>query len=605
MANPPLISAQLLTKRFGIKPLFEGITFVVNESDRVALLGPNGSGKSTLLRLLAGIDEPDEGSVTARKDLRCSYVAQEDLFQSSDTVGSVIREALLAHRFAENEIERKISIALGEAGFNDSSALVSSLSGGWKKRLSIVRGLAVEPEVLILDEPTNHLDIDGILWLEALLERAPFAALFVSHDRYFIERVSKRVVEINRRFPKGFFTSDGSYSDFLEARDNFLQGLRQSQESLANKVRREVEWLRQGVKARGTKAKFRQDEAARLQKELAGYNLDEKRASLEFSSSDRKTKELIKVEKISKSVGGRALFKDISLILSPGVRLGVVGANGSGKSTFMRVLLSELEPDAGRVVKAKNLKVAFSDQSRQTLDRSLTLKEALCPEGDSVIFGEKSIHVASWAARFLFSTDQLRIPVSELSGGEQARVVLARVMSTPADILLFDEPTNDLDIETLEVLEDALCEFPGAVVLITHDRYLLDRVATTVLGLGEGCTAIYADFSQWISAKKAIRSSERKPSDSQKIDSKPKDRKQSKLTYKEQFELDGIEAKILAAEEAVTETERKMTLEKTKSDPQAFNACCEELSKRIETVESLYKRWDELESKRRSLEEGS
>lgn len=597
MSSPPLLSAHELSKAFGIKPLFTDISLAVGEDERIALIGQNGSGKSTLLKIIAGLESSDSGSVRTRKGLRCAYVAQEDVFDEKISVYQVLSQALVAAGHDEHAIEGKIGIMCGKAGFEDKHISVSLLSGGWRKRLAIIRALIVDPELLLLDEPTNHLDINGVLWLEALLGKASFALVFVSHDRYFIERLARRVIELNRNYPRGNFSVSGDYGDFLEARIAYLDGLHQTKETLANKVRREVAWLRQGAKARTTKSKYRTEQAGLLVDKLKNFNLDEGRVSLEFAHSKRRSRDLIKLENVSKSFEGHTLFKDITLTLSPGVRLGIVGANGSGKTTFLKTLLGEHVSDTGRIVRANKLRIAFFDQARRQLDRTLTLKESLCKDGDSVVFNEKQIHVSGWAERFLFTRDQLSLPVASLSGGEQARLLLAILMLQETEVLLFDEPTNDLDIKTLEVLEQSFCEYPGAIVIITHDRYLLDRSATIVLGLGGNASGLYSDYMQWENAqtspKRLVVTEGKQTSNVEK--------KRTKLSYKEQRELENIEKVILKSEAEIEKLQQESASDKVMSDPMALRECCEKLSQQQKLVEDLYNRWQELEEMKRQF----
>ncbi len=591
----PLLSVQQVSHSFSGKPLFNELSLVIGEGERTALIGPNGGGKSTLIKVLARQFEPDSGTIALRSGLHVGYVAQEDQFVDELSVYETLSQIV---PFSDPQREGMIAQALGKASFHDPEQLVRHLSGGWRKRLAIARALVCDPDILLLDEPTNHLDIQGILWLEKLLQGSRAALLFVSHDRYFIENVATRVIELDPRYPGGYLSVYGRYSDFVDTRTEFLAQRLQVQASLANKVRREVQWLRQGAKARTTKSKHRSEEALRMLAELKGMAYQERSAELAFAASGRKSKELLKAENISKAFGPKRLFSDLSFVISPGVRLGVVGANGSGKSTFLKTLLGEQSPDHGRILRAKGISCAFFEQGRKNLNKEETLQKALCREGNSVVFNGREIHVSSWAKRFLFSTDQLKVPLSALSGGEQARVLLARIMLEPVDILLLDEPTNDLDIATLEVLEESLDEFPGAVVLITHDRYLLDRVATHVLGLsGQGQSLLYASYTQWELASEqqlAREESEGVGGAGQIEGVNSRGEFATKFTPAEHKDWSTIEKRIAQAELEVQRLEQSTREPGNAEDANALTALCAELAKAQEKLDLLYQRWEEL-----------
>jgi len=590
-----LLSGSALGKSFSARVLFENLSLSLSEGDRTGLIGPNGSGKTTLLEILAGREAPDAGVRALRKQTRLAYVPQDSLFGPDDTVGSVLRTALAGLPLEDEEKRVRADMMMGRAGFETPATPAAALSGGWKKRLAIAAALVTSPDVLLLDEPTNHLDLEGILWLEAAIRTAN-TCLVVTHDRYFLENVATQMVEINPVYPQSAFQVNGNYSEFLERREEFLEAQAKQQDSLATKVRREVEWLRRGPKARTGKSRARIDSAGRLIEELSAITARSRTATskIDFTASERKTKRLIEAEGIGKTLGGRRLFQNLNLTLSPGVRIGLVGANGSGKTTLLKLLEGTMNPDEGTIQRADQLRiVSFAQDRGAHLDLETSLRRTLCPEGDSVIYRGRPIHVAGWAKRFVFRDEQLEMPVSKLSGGERARVMIARLMLEPADVLLLDEPTNDLDIPTLEVLEDSLLEFSGAVVLVSHDRYLLDRVSTIVIGLDGSDGGVFADYSQWEASR-----SEQGPAKSMPKEQRLPAREEApkkKLAYLEQREWDGMEAKILEAERELAERHRE--LQEVASDAKKSTESYEEMQQAQRRVEDLYARWAELEAK--------
>jgi ATP-binding cassette subfamily F protein uup len=598
---PPLINVRSISKAFGADPLFQNVSFTVSEGDRIGLIGPNGSGKSTLLRILAGTEDTDDGEIAFRKRLRLSYVEQESEFKRGDTVRAVVEAALKASNVPESERGTLFAETLGRAGFTDLDKEATALSGGWQKRLAIVRALVQAPDILLLDEPTNHLDLAGIEWLEGVLEQAGFACVVISHDRYFLENVATEMAELSRIYPDGLLRVKGRYTTFLEKKEEFLHAQSKRQEALENLVHSEIEWLRRGAKARTRKSKARIDKAGELMEELADLNTRSRTGSaqIDFSATDRKTKRLIELQNVAYEIGGRRLFQGLNFIITAGLRVGLVGPNGSGKTTLLRLIRGEVAATAGEIRRAEKLRIVYFDQRRE-LDPNVTLRRALAPEGDSVIYQDRVTHVASWAAKFLFKSEQLNQPVERLSGGERARVLIAQLMLQPADVLLLDEPTNDLDIPTLEILEESLLEFRGSLVLVTHDRYMLDRVSTIVLGLdGQGSAERFADYSQWetwqAERQQAVQAGVRGAARTTAAESPSSPKR--KLSYLEAREYSSIEERVAAAEEKLELKRTAAADPSIASDAPGLMNAHAELDEAQREVDELYARWAELEKK--------
>jgi ATP-binding cassette subfamily F protein uup len=626
---PPILNAQSVTKQFGATPLFLNISLTVEDGDRIGLIGPNGAGKSTLLAVLAGQVEPDSGELAVRKRARAAYVPQDSRFAPGRSIRQVLERALAAAHVNEAEREGRLRELAGRAGFADLDAEAFALSGGWRKRLAIIEALVSEPEVMLLDEPTNHLDLAGIEWLEELLTSSSFAAVTVSHDRYFLESTSSQIIELNRIFADGLLRVKGNFSRFLEEKQLYLESQSRQQDSLRNQVKTEIEWLRRGPKARTTKSKARIDTANAMIGQLAAMDARTavSTAGIDFEASMRKTKRLVEFNNVSCAVpdsdgptasgataetSPRLLFSGLNFILTAGMKVGLVGPNGSGKTTFLRLLRGELEPVEGTIRRADALRLVYFSQMRE-LDDSLTLRRALAPEGDGLVYQGRTIHVASWAARFLFTGEQLNQPVRNLSGGERARVLIARLMLEPADVLLLDEPTNDLDIPTLEILEENLLDFPGALVLVTHDRYLLNRVASTVLGLdGRGHTGRFADYAQWEdwiaeqddaaqngaeqgkSGRRADGSSATQRTGAEQA---PGASGKKKLSYLEAREFAAIEKRVEVSDARLAAARDRMEQPEIASDASALQEALLELDAAQHENDALYARWAELTEK--------
>jgi len=608
---PPILNAQGVSKRFGAVPLFQDINFTVSDGDRVGLIGPNGAGKSTLLAVLAGEQEPDSGAFAVRKRARIAYVKQESTFAPGLKIRDVLEKALAQAGVAEGDREGRLRETAGRTGFPDLAAEAATLSGGWRKRLAIAEAIVGHPDVLLLDEPTNHLDLAGIEWLEELLNQSDFACVMVSHDRYFLENVATEIVELSRVYAEGLLRVKGSYSKFLEGRAAYLDAQSRLQESLRNRVRIETEWLRRGPKARATKAKARIDTAHELIAQLQDVESRSQTATagIEFAATDRKTKRLVELENVSLSFGEKKIVEDMTFLITNGMRVGLVGPNGSGKTTILRLLTGELAPTAGRIAQAAALRIVYFSQMRE-LPEGVTLRRALAPDSDSVVYQGRVVHVASYASKFLFTSEQLNQPVDRLSGGERARVLIARLMLEPADLLLLDEPTNDLDIATLEILEESLLEYSGALVLVTHDRYMLDRVSTVVLGLdGNGRAQRFADYIQWerwMEQQESIGRGPANPSTAYGVQqpsepqaqasqaTKPPQPVKKKLSYLEAREFATIEDRIEEAELQLAAARSKVEDPAIASDAAVLTETLAELERAKAAVDSLVERWAEL-----------
>lgn len=600
-----LLSVNKLSKNVGAKSLFEELSFGVDEREKIGLIGPNGSGKSTLLSLLAKIDEADEGEVTYKRNLNLSFVPQIDNHP----------EELSIIEHSTNKVQEKLNNSRDEAeifaatylsitGFEDTEAKISTLSGGWLKRLSLAIAIATEPELLILDEPTNHMDWDGILWLEGFLKTFKQSFILVSHDRSLLENTTNRIIEINPAFQNGFLSYDLGYSEYLEKKAEYLEAQQNLQSSMANKARRETEWLRAGVKARTTKSRSRMNEAHQLIDDLSSLNTKNMSAhakvSLEIDATGRKTKKLIELKNLSVGYGQENLIDDLSLILGPKQCFGLLGHNGSGKTSLLKTLSGELSPTGGSVYTANDLKIVYFEQKRSDLPQEESLVQYLGSGSDYVTFKDQSIHVASYASKFLFASDRLNMPIKKMSGGEQARLLIAKLFLSPADVLILDEPTNDLDIKTISILEDIITSFKGLILLVSHDRSFLSSVCTHYLAL-DGCgeAVFYADVAQWLKAsmggnKKNIIANSKSESTSQ-----PKTK--VKLSYKDKKFLEDIEGIILTEEESMSKFNADLESIVSSGDSGKIQELSIVISNQQAKIDKLYERWDKLNAQKEGL----
>jgi ATP-binding cassette subfamily F protein uup len=620
-----LISAQAIEAGFGARPLFSDVSFTLEDGERIGLIGPNGAGKSTLLRILAGAADPDRGQISRRRGLRVGYLAQVPLLTPGATVEEMVREGArdgatgAIDDGAVDELMARLGLSgRGRGAGISPSAPVDALSGGWKKRVALARELARRPDLLLLDEPTNHLDVESIEWVEDLLASASFATVTVTHDRFFLQRVATRILELDRRNAGGLLSAPGGYAAYLRVKEDTMHAQERREVVLRNTLRRETEWLHRGAQARSTKQQARIQRAGALAGEVTELVTRNRQrgVTLDFEAQERGPKRLIQARGVGKIYEGRAIFRGVDVQLGPGVRLGLLGANGCGKSTLIRVLLGEEPPSEGEVKRADGLQVAYFAQSRDALDPEISVADTVCPDGDFVQYRGARVHVRGYLERFLFTADQADLEVGKLSGGEQSRLLLASLMLRPAQVLVLDEPTNDLDLATLGVLEESLTEFAGAVLLVSHDRYFLDQVATTILafdstagqadgeGEADGAAGVvpFASLAQWeawrVERRAAVAAAERAQRSASSSGGSAAARAKRRLGYLEQREYEAIESTIAAAEAAVQAAVAESDRPEVASDSARLTGILRQIDERRAEVDRLYSRWAQLEAKR-------
>jgi ABC transport system ATP-binding/permease protein len=602
-----LLTATELGHGFGARNLFEDVSFTLSAGDRVGLIGPNGAGKSTLLRILSGQLSPDSGRVSRRNGLRVAYLAQVPEFQPGATVCDTILEGIPARDRGDWQamarVEEMVSRLQLSGPAIGTDTLVDQLSGGGKRRVALARELVGEPDVLLLDEPTNHLDVEGILFLERLLAESPFATLTITHDRAFLQKVANRILELDRRNEGGLMDIAGDYATFVTRKADAMAGQEAREETMRNKLRRETEWLRRGPAARTTKQEARIKRAGELLEdvnELKARN-EVRSVTLGFESEGRRPRRIIEAKGIRKAFGERVLFQNLDIFIGPGTRIGLLGPNGCGKSTLLQILCGQLKPDRGEVLQADGLQLAFFDQNRDTLDLNKTLMDTVCPDGDFVDYRGARMHRRGYLERFLFRPEQMDVRVGKLSGGEQSRLVMACLMLKPAHVLVLDEPTNDLDMQTLELLEEALVGFDGAVLLVSHDRFFLDQVTTGLLAFHThpeelGQTTAFVGIAQWQEWHRGQMAGKpkgqtNKDGGAKKIDARPR-----KLSFKDQREYDGMEERILQSEAQKAAFEAELAKPEVASNSTRLCEVQLQLAKADEAVSALYARWAELEA---------
>ncbi|MFT3766429.1 MAG: ABC-F family ATP-binding cassette domain-containing protein [Minicystis sp.] len=632
----PILTATDLHKSFGLQRILSGATLSIHTGERVGLVGVNGSGKSTLARILGGIEPVDSGTIARRRGAEILYLEQDPTFDPALTPRAIVAGGLAAWTDAKARHERasaalarghgdmaalvaeqeqaaadvdrlggwdmdhQVEAIMGHVGVLRPDAPVGTLSGGERRRTALARILVARPALAILDEPSNHLDVETVEWLEGyLLDEYKGALLLITHDRYLLDRVAQRTLEIDQGL---VYSYDGGYEDYLEAKAERLAFEARTEANRQNFLRRELEWLRRQPKARTTKQKARIDRAEAAK--AAPAPKQEKAVELALDSM-RAGKTILELRKLTLSIGNLTLVKDLDFILTSGERLGIVGRNGTGKTTLLRAILGDLAPAKGEVVMGKNTKVAYFDQHRAQLDDNKSIFDNVAGDNSRIEVGGQQFDVRGYLERFLFDSYKQRQPVGSLSGGERARVALAKILSRGANLVILDEPTNDLDVATLGALEQLLLEFDGCAITVTHDRYFLNRIATSILAFqGDGEVVRYAgnydDFrTQRARAEEIKAEALRAAAPLPAAKEKPREAPKVKLTYAEQKELDALPDKIEAADKAVSELESQLadpTLYATRGNE--VPGLTAELEKRKAEAARLLTRWEELETKR-------
>jgi len=617
------LTAENICKAYGEKVLFNKISLTINDGDRIGLIGINGTGKSTLLKIIASYDEPDRGEIYTSKDYTIAYLSQQPLIDEEATVLEQVfhgdnpliklqfdyEQALIAleqHPLDEHiqkalftvqqkmdatnawDVNTQLKSMLTKLGITDLSKQIKHLSGGQRKRVAMASCFAQNPDLLILDEPTNHLDHDTIEWLEQYLARYNGSLLFVTHDRYFLNRVTNRILELDNG---NLYAYTGNYSTFLESKALREEQALASEDKRQNLFRRELEWIRRGARARTTKQKARIDRFEALTKVEAPKSNEQIDISL---SSNRLGKKVLELESVSKSFAEKKLLENFSYIIGPARRIGIIGKNGSGKSTLLNMMAGLIAPDAGEIDTGITVKLAYYTQETEAMDLSQRMIEYIKEAAEVVHTTDgKTISASQMLERFLFSTYMHGLPLAKLSGGERRRLYLLKLLMTEPNLLFLDEPTNDLDTQTLTILEDYLETFPGVVVTVSHDRYFLDKVVDELIALegdGKVKTALGA-YTDFLEKQKAVASVAIQVEKAGKNTEKPKQQKK-KLSYNEQREWDVIEDEIAELEELVSSVTED--LNNTGSDYARAQELLEKKEKLEAKIEEKMDRWEEL-----------
>ncbi len=616
--TPVILTAMELSLSFGEQIILDNASLSIHDGDRIGLVGRNGAGKSTFLKIISNIINPDSGKVAKKKDMNIGFLTQDFTLDNSKTVFENIMDGAesiqdLIHKYettpfdspkrelleieiAEKDawnLDKQISVLMKALSSPEGERNVAILSGGEKRRVALCRALISKPDLLILDEPTNHLDTESIEWIENFLAGYKGTCIFVTHDRYFLDRIANRIVEINNGI---FYSHKGNYTDYLINKAE-RQAIKEVEEKKRqNFLKRELEWVRRGPKARTTKSKSRLDNYYEVASEK---NLEvELQVDLVIPPPERLGNKVVELKNIGMELGGKQLIEHLSFAFEPGRRLGIVGKNGVGKTTLLKLILGELKADTGSIDIGEKTEFNYVDQSRLILNDEDTVVEAIGEGNNSIKFGNREINVFTYLRRFLFTDERINTKVGRLSGGEKSRLTLANILKNGGNFLILDEPTNDLDLPTLRILEEALVSFRGCVVVVSHDRYFLNRVCTGILAFEDNSKIHFSEggYNYYVEKRKSRIASSKNNSIQPK---KKKERAKlsvRKLTWKEKKELENIENDILNAESEVEKIESLF------SSPDFFTKYAEqtkELNEKLNLaktkVQTLYDRWEELE----------
>ena len=630
----PLLRLDKTSLAYGLRPLLQTADLEVFRGERVCLVGRNGEGKSSLLRLVSGEIQPDDGTVWVRPGVKVARLAQEVALDSPESVFDVVAGGLprvgallvryheVAQRIASSHVEadlrrlselqhelealdgwrveQRVETVLSRLSL-DGAAPIQSLSGGWRRRALLARALVSEPDLLLLDEPTNHLDIEAIMWLEETLLEWPNALLFVSHDRAFVRRLATRIIELDR----GRLTSwPGDYDEYVVRKAQQLEVEAQHNALFDKKLAQEEVWIRKGVEARRTRNEGRVRALYALREERRQRLERTGPALLQLQDSESSGKLVFEAEHVTHGFGDKIVVRDFSVRVMRGDRIGIIGPNGAGKSTLIRLLLGELTPQQGQIRQGTRLQVAYYDQQREQLDPTRSVMENVSGTSDTVVINGQPRHVSGYLRDFLFAPERLQSPVSMLSGGERNRLLLARLFAQPANLLVLDEPTNDLDVETLELLEQLVAEFPGTLLLVSHDRAFLDNVVTSTLVFeGGGRVHEYVGgYTDWLRQRRVIPAARPKGStESAEAKTQPKNAppavKPRKRSFKDQRELEQLPAQIETLEVELEQLQRLINDPTLHQKPRGeFESTLTRMQEVSATLEHCYQRWQELES---------